>query len=189
MLVGCEPVVPHRTEERKRTVGHARTSTRGDGARVRDTRRGEHGGTQLAEERERRAPLSCALARGDRDIETGRVGALGLGASEIDLMLSTFHKRVTEHNLGVVGAYYARITASAEAARAGCSGAVRDGMLALRALGVHTLFLIGERTDVTARAALRAALALGGALVVVGATALVGVAACARRRRRAAATP
>ena len=31
-------------------------------------------------------------------------------ADEVELMLTTFHKRVTEHNLGVVSAYYARIT-------------------------------------------------------------------------------
>merc|ERR1712196_650632 len=31
-------------------------------------------------------------------------------AKEVELMLSTFHKRVTEHNLNVVGEYYERIT-------------------------------------------------------------------------------
>jgi len=31
-------------------------------------------------------------------------------AKEVELMLTTFHARVTEHNLGVVSAYYGRIT-------------------------------------------------------------------------------
>ena len=31
-------------------------------------------------------------------------------AKEVELMLSTFHKRVTEHNIGVIAKYYARIT-------------------------------------------------------------------------------
>ena len=31
-------------------------------------------------------------------------------AKEVELMLTTFHSRVTEHNLGVVGAYYNRIS-------------------------------------------------------------------------------
>lgn len=31
-------------------------------------------------------------------------------ATEADLMLTTFHKRVTEHNIGVLAEYYARIT-------------------------------------------------------------------------------
>ena len=36
--------------------------------------------------------------------------ALGFGAAEVELMLTTFHTRVTEHNLGVVSSYYSRIT-------------------------------------------------------------------------------
>ena len=36
--------------------------------------------------------------------------ALSFDAKEVELMLTTFHRRVTEHNLGVVSAYYARIT-------------------------------------------------------------------------------
>ena len=34
----------------------------------------------------------------------------GFSAKEVELMLTTFHTRVTEHNLGVVSEYYARIT-------------------------------------------------------------------------------
>ena len=36
--------------------------------------------------------------------------AFGFDAKEVELMLSTFHTRVTEHNLGVVSEYYNRIT-------------------------------------------------------------------------------
>ena len=36
--------------------------------------------------------------------------AFGFDKAEVTLMLTTFHKRVTEHNLGVVSAYYSRIT-------------------------------------------------------------------------------
>jgi len=36
--------------------------------------------------------------------------SLGFDAAEVELMLSTFHRRVTEHNIGVVSAYYSRIT-------------------------------------------------------------------------------
>ena len=53
---------------------------------------------------------------------------------------------------------------------------------ALRAIGVHTLHLLGERTEVT----LHVARVLAGALLGVGAVALAAVMACARRRRRRA---
>ena len=38
------------------------------------------------------------------------VHGLRFDEKEVDLMLTTFHRRVTEHNLNVVAAYYARIT-------------------------------------------------------------------------------
>ena len=43
-------------------------------------------------------------------LKAALVGEQGFKADEVELMLTTFHKRVTEHNLGVVSAYYARIT-------------------------------------------------------------------------------
>lgn len=36
--------------------------------------------------------------------------AFAFSPDEVELMLKTFHRRVTEHNLGVVAAYYSRIT-------------------------------------------------------------------------------
>ena len=43
-------------------------------------------------------------------LKAALLGEQGFKADEVELMLTTFHKRVTEHNLGVVSAYYARIT-------------------------------------------------------------------------------
>ena len=40
----------------------------------------------------------------------GELATDGFEAKEVELMLETFHTRVTEHNLGVVSAYYARIS-------------------------------------------------------------------------------